>query len=247
MRAVSATPRSAGLRRDMELLDALSCPEALATGLGVVRLAELTGRRVSQVSRALAALEAEGLVERDTASRRFGLGWRLYALAARTTEARLVTVAGPVLVSLAARAGENASLCRLHGMRVATVLTAEAGGGPARPRFDVDDIPAATTSTGRVLLSERDAAAAETASADPAVLERVRAAGHAVVDGEFDPDLAGAAAPVRGFHGGIVAALTVSGPAARLRPRLGDHAAATAAAASELSARLGPREPSAGP
>jgi IclR family transcriptional regulator, KDG regulon repressor len=60
-----------------------------------------------------------------------------------------------------------------------------------------------------------------------------------VVDGEFDPALAGAAAPVRGFHGGVVAALTVSGPAARLRPHLQAHAAATAAAASDLSALLG--------
>ncbi|GAA4861902.1 IclR family transcriptional regulator [Actinomycetospora straminea] len=234
-------PRSAGLRRDTDLLDALASPEALAGGLGVARLAALTGRQPSQVSRALAALEAEGLVERDTGSRRFGLGWRLYALAARTTEARLVNVAGPALVSLAVRTGENASLCRLHGTRVATVLTAEAGGGPARPRFDVDDIPAATTSTGRVLLCERDPAAARAAAADPAVLERVRAAGHAVVDGEFDPGLAGAAAPVRGFHGGIVAALTVSGPAARLRPHLAAHAAATAAAATDLSARLSAR------
>lgn len=234
-------PRSAGLRRDIELLDALSGPEALVGGLGVVRLAALTGRVPSQVSRALAALEAEGLVERDTASRRYALGWRLYALAARTTEARLVHVAGPALVALAARTGENASLCRLHGLRVATVLTSEAGGGPARPRFDVDDIPVATTSTGRVLLSERDGAAARAAGADPAVLARVRDAGYAVVDGEFDPDLAGAAAPVRGFHGGVVAALTVSGPAARLRPHLAAHAAATAATAGELSAKLAAR------
>jgi DNA-binding IclR family transcriptional regulator len=231
------TPGSAGLRRDMDLLDALASPEALAGGLGVVALATWTGRAPSQVSRALAALEGEGLVERDAASRRYALGWRLYAFAARTTEARLVAAARSALIALAARTGEQASLCRLHGSSVATLLTADAG-GPARVRFDVDDIPAATTSTGRVLLSEREAAAARAVGADPEVLARVRAAGHATVDGEFDPTLAGAAAPVRGFHGGIVAALTVSGPAARLRPHLAAHAAATAAAATDLSARL---------
>jgi IclR family KDG regulon transcriptional repressor len=149
-----------------------------------------------------------------------------------------VTLAGPTLVSLAVRTGENASLCRLHGTRVATVLTAEGGGGPARPRFDVADIPAATTSTGRVLLCERDATAARAADADPEVLRRVRAEGRAIVDGEFDPGLAGVAAPVRG-HGGIVAALTVSGPAERLRPRLVTHAATTAQAAADLSVTLG--------
>jgi DNA-binding IclR family transcriptional regulator len=231
--------RSAGLRRDVDLLSALAEPEALAAGLGVSRLAALTGRETSQVSRALAALEDEGLVERDDRSRRYALGWRLYALAAGTAESRLVRSAGPALVALAARTGENAHLCRLHGLRVATLLTAAAGGGAPRARFDVDDIPAATTSTGRVLLAERDGAAARAVGADPQVLAAVREAGHAGVDGEFDPTLAGAAAPVRGFHGGTVAALTVSGPADRLRPHLATLAAATAAAASELSAVLG--------
>jgi DNA-binding IclR family transcriptional regulator len=235
-------PRSAGLLRDTELLEALASPEARPAGLGVVRLAEITARGPSQVSRALAALEDEGLVERDPASRRYALGWRLYALAVRTTEARLVGTAGPALIALAARTGENAHLCRLHGARVATVLTAEPG-GRARLRFDLDDVPAATTSTGRVLLSERDAGAVRAAGADPEVLARVRAAGHAVVDGEFDPALAGAAAPVRGPHGGIVAALTVSGPAERLRPRLAAHATATVATAADLSAALAPRPP----
>lgn len=237
-------PRSAGLRRDVDLLAVLAAPEARAAGLGVSRLAAITGREASQVSRALAALEDEGLVERDDRSRRYALGWRLYALAAGTAEARLVRSAGPALVALAARTGENAHLCRLHGPRVATLLTAEAGGGAPRARFDVDEVPAATTSTGRVLLSERDAAAARAVGADPEVLAAVRDAGHAVVDGEFDPALAGAAAPVRGFHGGIVAALTVSGPARRLRPHLAVHAAATAAAAADLSAGLGAGPPS---
>ena len=145
----------------------LSSPEALTAGLGVARVAEETGRQPSQVSRALAALEEEGLVERDPASRRYALGWRLYAFAARTTEARLVALARPALIALAARTGEQASLCRLHGARVATLLTADAAGGPARARFDVDDIPAATTSTGRVLLSERDEAAAGRSAPTP--------------------------------------------------------------------------------
>jgi DNA-binding IclR family transcriptional regulator len=238
-------PRSAGLRRDVELLTALAGPEARAAGLGTARLAALTGRVPSQVSRALAALVAEGLVERDAASRRFALGWRLYALAADTVEARLVRAAGPALVTLAARTGEDAHLCRLHGAAVATLITAPRSHGPARARFDVEDVPVATTSTGRVLLSERDPVAARpalsAAGIDPAVLTQVHEVGYAIVDGEYRTDLAGAAAPVRAFQGGIVAALTVSGPADRLRPHLAEHAAATVSAALDLSARLGSR------
>ena len=91
----------------MDLLDVLASPEALVAGFGVVRLAAETRRQPSQVSRALAALEAEGLVERDPASRRYALGWRLYALAARTTEARLVAFAPQVVAAqVVADAGE---------------------------------------------------------------------------------------------------------------------------------------------
>lgn len=240
-------PRSAGLRRDVDLLAALAGNEARTAGLGVARLAEVTGRAPSQVSRALVALVAEGLVERDDTSRRFALGWRLYALAAETTEARLVRTAGPALVALAQRTGHGAHLCRLHGTSVATLLSAPGGGGPPRVSFDLEDVPVATTSTGRVLLSERDPATARpallAAGVDPEVLDRVRADGHAIVDGEYRAHLAGAAAPVRDFHGGTVAALTVSGPAREIRPHLPAIAAATRTAAAELSVRLGAPRP----
>jgi DNA-binding IclR family transcriptional regulator len=54
------------LRRIVEILEALGTPEAAREGgLGVVRVAELVGREKSLVSRALGALAAERLVERD--------------------------------------------------------------------------------------------------------------------------------------------------------------------------------------
>ena len=235
--------RAGGLARDVDLLAALADPEARAAGLGVARLAVLTGRTESQVSRALVALTAEGLVERDPGSRRYALGWRLYAFAARTGEARLVRSAGRALSALAVSLGESAHLCRLHGGGVGTVLTAERDGSPPRTRFDLHDIPVAVSSAGRVLLAFRDAAtlrrALAAAGLDPGIAARVVAEGRAVVDGELDPALAGASAPVRDVHGGVVAALNVSGPAARLRPALGLIAEATAAAAADLSAGMG--------
>lgn len=233
---------ASGLSRDVALLAALAEPEARAAGLGVARLAVLTGRTGSQVSRALVALAAEGLVERDPVSRRYALGWRLYAFAARTGEARLVRSAGRALSALAVSLGESAHLCRLHGGAVATVLTADGDGSPPRSRFDLHDVPVAVSSAGRVLLAFRDAATLRrslgAAGLPVAIADRVLAEGRAVVDGELDPALAGASAPVRDVHGGVVAALNVSGPAGRLRPSLGAIAEATAAAAAELSARM---------
>lgn len=231
-----------GLRRDVDLLGALAGPEARAAGLGVARLAALTGRTESQVSRALVALAEEGLVERDPASRRYALGWRLYAFAARTTEARLVRTAGRVLSRLADRLGVGAHLCRLHGEAVATVLTVAGDGSPPRTGFDVSEMPIVVSSAGRVLLAFRDEAGLarrlSSRGLDPGIAARVVADGMAVVDGELDPRLAGASAPVRDVHGGVVAAVNLSGPAARVRPVLPALAAATVAAAADLSSRL---------
>ncbi|TMR32186.1 hypothetical protein ETD96_30295, partial [Actinomadura geliboluensis] len=76
---------SNGLRRDLEILDLLAQAGHATRGLGVSRIARLLNREKSQVSRALKAMEAEALVDRDPDSLEFRLGWRLYALAARTT------------------------------------------------------------------------------------------------------------------------------------------------------------------
>src|SRR5215472_10758427 len=76
-----ATAASAGLRRDLEILDLLADPQ-IRTGLGVSRIAEMLGREKSQISRALKALEAEGMVERDPQTLEYRLGWRIYAFAA---------------------------------------------------------------------------------------------------------------------------------------------------------------------
>ncbi|MER6899364.1 helix-turn-helix domain-containing protein, partial [Amycolatopsis sp. NPDC000740] len=50
-----------GLVRDVDLLEVLALPEA-RDGLGVSRVAELSGRDKAQVSRALATLADAGLV-----------------------------------------------------------------------------------------------------------------------------------------------------------------------------------------
>lgn len=239
---------SAGLHRDVALLAALAEPDAAAAGLGVTRLAVLTGRTESQVSRALAALAVEGLVERDPRSRRYTLGHRVYAFAARTTEARLVRTAGRALAAAADRLGVAAHLCRLHDDAVATVLTVAGDGSPPRVAFDVLEVPVAITSAGRVLLGFRDRAALERRlverGLDPGIAGRTVAAGLAVVDGELDPGLAGASAPVRDLHGGVVAAVNLSGQVGRVRPMLPAVAAETVDLAARLSRGLAsPRDP----
>ncbi|MDQ3424805.1 MAG: IclR family transcriptional regulator, partial [Actinomycetota bacterium] len=74
------------------------------------------------------------------------------------------------------------------------------------------------------------------------LFERIRSArarGFAIVDEEFEPGLVAAGAPVRDFHGRIVAAVNVSAPKFRFGAQLEAAGEAVKAAADELSQRVG--------
>jgi DNA-binding IclR family transcriptional regulator len=123
-RANSARLNSSGLRRDIEVLDLLSGPETLASGgLGVLRIAELTGRDKAVISRALATLADAGILTRNPATLTYRLGPKLFALAARTLEATLAAQARPHLRAIARHTGETAHLCVLRGGNVLTLIS----------------------------------------------------------------------------------------------------------------------------
>jgi DNA-binding IclR family transcriptional regulator len=146
---------SAGLRRDLELLEILARDEARTTpgGLGVVRIAELVGRDKGQVSRTLATLAEAGLVSRDPGTLGYSLGYQLYALAARTMEARLVREAAPFLRRLVTATHETTHLCVLRGGNVLT-LSSELSEHHFRGLgWQGVSTAAWRTSSGRVLVS----------------------------------------------------------------------------------------------
>jgi DNA-binding IclR family transcriptional regulator len=117
-------------------------------------------------------------------------------------------------------------------------------------------VPAHNTSSGRALLMDLERDELERRFAGvvfgvggpnaPRDLDELyqrilvaRRAGYAIVDEEFEPGLVAAAAPVRDFRGGVIAALNVSAPKFRLSGRLPLAAQAIKAAAEELSAQMG--------
>lgn len=243
-----------GLRRDLDLLEALASPEAQrAGGLGVVRLGQLTGREKSQVSRALKALAEEGIVERDPDTLGYRLGWRLFSLVARTVEDRLARAAEPVMRALSAELEETCHLCVLRDQEVLTLLSVS-GHSFRVHGWEGRGVPAYCTSAGRVLLL--DASPDELYVrfpdfvADPrsevqsmpelwAKIQESRRLGYARVHEEFEAGLVGVSAPVRDFRGRVVAALNVSAPAERMGERLGVAGQVTAKAAAAVSAHLG--------
>ena len=151
------TPRrnSAGLRRDLELLEVLGSAESVAAGgLGVNRLAQLVGRDKGQVSRTLATLADSGLAARDQSTLNYRLGYQLYALAARTLESRLVREATPYLRRVVTALHETTHLCVFRSGSVLT-LTSETSEYAFRGLgWEGVSVAAWQTSAGRVLISD---------------------------------------------------------------------------------------------
>lgn len=145
----------AGLARDLELLEILGSMEAGRTsGMGVTRVAELSGRDKGQVSRTLATLADSGLVERDRSSGKYRLGFQLYAMAARTQEARLVSEALPFLREVVSLTHETAHLCVLRGGNVLTLKSEMSPSAFRGVGWEGVSVAAAQTSSGRALLSD---------------------------------------------------------------------------------------------
>jgi IclR family KDG regulon transcriptional repressor len=255
-------PRATSLRRGTEILIALGSDEAVEHGgLGVVRIAELVGREKSQVSRALSALAASGMVDRDPASRAYRLGWRLYALAARSGRPRLISLAGSVLHGLVAESGETAHLSVLQSGEVMTLLSEAPPSAITANGWTGRTVPVICTSAGRALLFDHDlptleklvgsasfAALGPGAPSDVAELyrriEAGRDRGYAAVDEEFEDGLVGVAAPVRDLGGRILAAINVSGPKFRLGGQLTATGEAVRRAAQDLTeAMFSPPDP----
>jgi DNA-binding IclR family transcriptional regulator len=249
---------SSGLRRDLALLQALASDDAqVHGGLGVVRLAEILQRNKSQVSRALRALEQVGLVERDPETREYRLGWQLYGLAARTSDARLLQCAPRAMRELVRRLGESVHLCVLQGTQVLTLLTETPGHAFRASGWVGQTIPAYCSSAGRLLLSDHSYeqlmerfSGVDFKSFGPVQLvhsiddlcdqiQIAQQAGYALVREEFEAELVGASAPVRDFRGRVIAALNVSAPKFRLDDRLDFAGRETAAVAGQLSRQLG--------
>jgi IclR family KDG regulon transcriptional repressor len=202
-------------------------------GLGVLRLAELTGGDKGQLSRLLKTLDVHGLVERDAETQNYRLGWQLFALASRVGDQRLLTLAQPLLARLVEELGERANLSVLRGTEVLTVFSEQSARAVQTVDWVGRTVPAYCTSSGRALLFDHDRDGLVDLFADTEFrrlgpnsprdvnelhrrIVATRARGYAVVDEESESGLIAAAAPVRNFSGRVCAAVNVSAPKFRL-------------------------------
>ena len=183
-------------------------------------LSAATGLAKSTTSRLLLALERNGLVRRDDHGR-FLPGEMFVSFAWRGgAEAGLVAVAQPFLERLGKATSE-------------TINLGVAGNGLVEQIAQVDST---------YLIGGTD----KTVTTDAALraeLAAVRTRGYAVTDEELEPGLIAVAAPIHGYDGAVVAALSVSAPTTRMSK---DSVATVAGYCTEeaagLSAVLGYRQ-----
>jgi DNA-binding IclR family transcriptional regulator len=241
------------IQRAAALLRALAGDSAL----GVSELARRTGLHKSTVSRLLATLASEALVEREPGSDKYRLGLELARLAGQVARfGDLKVAAHPALLALGAEARETVHLAVRDGDEVVNVeefagphLVRQASWlGRRTPLHCVANGKALLafaprTVIERVLDSPLSAITPRTTT-DPrelrAELQRVRERGYAVALGEVEEGLHAVAAPVLGADGFAIAAVSVSGPSYRVTPeRLPELGALTVATAKRIAARLG--------
>jgi IclR family acetate operon transcriptional repressor len=230
-----------------------------APELGVTELGRKVHLHKSTVSRLLATLELEGLVERVPGTEKYRLGFEFVRMAGQVTHFDdLRAAARPVLDALAESSGETINLAVLDGDEVINV---EQTSGPhmvGMANWVGRRTPLHCVANGKVLLAFRPDTEIERLLAQPlarftertvvdpeqlrAELVRVRERGYAVALGEIEQGLNAVAAPIRagvlGRSGKVVAAVSISGPAYRVTPaRVAALAELTVAAADTIGRR----------
>ena len=225
--------------------------------LGVSELGRRLGVHKATASRLVATLAERGMLERDPVTERFRLGFGLIRLAgAALAGLDIVRVAHPILEDLAERTRETVNLGVLAGDSVVYIDQVTGTRSIVAVSWVGRRTPLHCTSNGKVLLAhmdpaERDAQLAEPLTemtprtvTDPAALGRqldeVARRGYAQTVEELEEGLNAVAAPVRQADGQVSAALSVSGPAFRMRPMdLPRTARLVMDAADAISRRLG--------
>lgn len=226
--APDSPPAAGVLDRAAQLLDVLSANGALR----LRSIAVQTGIPRPSAHRLLVSLERHGMVARD-ASGAWMTGPRIAAWGVRAADPRgLLAKAAQVLGHASAETGESAQLyVRVGDQRLCAAVSERASG--LRDTVPVGTLlPLTAGSGGKVLLAW--AADAARFGVAPQELAAIRARGLAETVAEREPGVASVSAPVwRDGH--VVAAVCVSGPAARLGPQPAQlHGTATQAAARAL-------------
>ncbi len=240
--------------KGLKLLSALSESGGPRT---LTSLADQLGLTKSNTHRLLHTLIEEGFVKQDGEKGLYSATLRLWEMGSRiVADLDLMGIARTPMQELSDKVGETIHLSVLDGLEVIYVDKIEATQAVRAYTNIGARAPAWAVATGKAMLAHIPAAEeALIASArrkrfSPKTLvtkdslraefARIRETGIAFNNGEWRPDVCGAASPIRDARGSVIAALGISGPAIRLNAeRLQGLAPAVISGALTMSRALG--------
>jgi IclR family acetate operon transcriptional repressor len=203
--------------------------------LGVTELSRQLNLHKSTVSRLLASLQREGLVEEDLVTRKYRLGMALVTLGGLVLQRLDVAeTARPLMAKLSATTQETVILGIRDDVEAVNVAQVPSPQMVKHIEWVGRRTPIHCTAVGKVLLAYSPVAEQQSliklglprytsnTITEPETLcqelVRVREGGYAIGNEEFEVGLNEVAAPIRDHTGEVVASISVSGPAFRLSP-----------------------------
>jgi IclR family transcriptional regulator, acetate operon repressor len=205
-----------------------------------VRVSDISselGVSVSTAHRLLSALVYRDFAEQDETTRAYRVGSILNGLGRPATPALDIRgIAHPYMETLCRDVGETVQLMTLHRANVRFIGSVETTKALRTASRVGLSMPAHCSSGGKALLADlsakelrglyppgrlpvRTARSIATLADLETELVRVRRRGYAVADGEGESDVAAVAVAIRDAAGASHAALAVSGPRSRIRPK----------------------------
>jgi DNA-binding IclR family transcriptional regulator len=219
------------IQRAIQILDAFSVdkPE-----LGVAEITRALGLKRSTVHRALATMEAGGLLRQMPSSQKYALGSKILKFAhVVQSQFSLVSIAFPVMRDLRDRFNETVGLHVLEGRERVVVQQVESTHDLRRTYHEIGKLlPLFAGSPGKVMLAllppaeirkvieeMRREALTDLTLSDPEKLlrelETIRRQGYATSTGERSTGISSISCPIWNQEGLVVAAINISGPAER--------------------------------
>ncbi|HEX5481988.1 MAG TPA: IclR family transcriptional regulator [Terriglobia bacterium] len=243
------------LDRVFKLLDILAKDNR---ELGLVEITNGLGLHKSSVHRLLMVLEDFQYVSRNPVTGKYGLGGKLIELGMKAvSRLDLYQAARPYLERLVAGTGETAHVGVLREGEIISVVNVQSSQTLRLPSTVGRRAPVHCSSLGKAILAflpeseVRDVLGTRAFKAytrktiiKPVLLrkelKKVREQGYACDDEEFEEGLRCIGAPIRDHTGKVIAAISIAGPAFRLKDeRLPGLVRAVKEAATALSVNLG--------
>jgi len=191
-------------------------------------LARQLGLPKSTTSRILGALERQGLIRRDRNSAYLGGEVLLRYASTQNQDAALIARMRPVLESLAAKTSESVNLAVPGVDDLKLIDQVDGKHLLGATNWIGRNVPYHASALGKVLLAygaspipsgtlqTKTSRTITTRALLNAELEKVRKLGFAIIDNELEDGLVAVAAPVFGHDGNVIAAISISGPDARI-------------------------------